>query len=316
MHVHSHGHGHDHAQAHGVDADAPADQRERQRRVLWWALAVNGILLVAEVIGGIVSGSLALLADASHMVSDVAGLVIALVAHHLVTRPNSSRHTFGLRRAEAMGALANALLLLGATGWIVIEAVGRLADPHPVEGGLALSVASLGLVVNIVSAVALARVRGDDLNVDGAYAHMMADTLGSIGAVGSAVAVLVWGAFWVDTVASVVIALLVLVSGWRLLSATTRVLMEAAPRGLDADDVEAAIADMDGVEGVHHLHLWSVSSDLPAMSAHVVMTPGIDLHEAQERGERIRGMLLERFGVGHSTLEFECHDCEAPAPVH
>lgn len=311
MHVHAHGHTHEHA--HGVDVDAPADQRERQRRVLWWALVVNGILLVAEVIGGLVSGSLALLADASHMVSDVAGLAIALVAHHLVTRPSSSRHTFGMRRAEAMGALANALLLLGATAWIVVEAVGRLADPHPVQGGLALWVASLGLLVNVVSAVALARVRGDDLNVDGAYAHMMADTLGSVGAVGSAVAVLLWSAFWVDTLASVVIAVLVLVSGWRLLSATTRVLMEAAPRHLDADEVAAAVAAMDGVEGVHHLHLWSVSSDLPAMSAHVVMTQGIDLHEAQERGERIRAMLLDRFGVGHSTLEFECHDCEDPA---
>lgn len=312
MHVHSHGHDH----AHGVDVDAPADQRERQRRVLWWALLVNGVLLVAEVIGGLVSGSLALLADASHMVSDVAGLGIALVAHHLVTRPSSARHTFGMRRAEAMGALANALLLLGATAWIVIEALGRLSDPHPVQGGLALWVASLGLVVNVVSAVALARVRGDDLNVDGAYAHMMADTLGSVGAVGSAVAVLLWSAYWVDTLASVVIAVLVLVSGWRLLSATIRVLMEAVPRHLDADEVEAAVAAMDGVEGVHHLHLWSVSSDLPAMSAHVVMTPGIDLHEAQERGERIRAMLAERFGVEHSTLEFECHDCESPAPAH
>lgn len=310
MSANSHDHaGHPHTHAVVIPSGEPATRR-RQTRVLWLALGVNLVLLIAEVIGGLVFGSLALLADAAHMLSDVAGLVIALVAQSLMARPHSEQHTFGLLRAEALGAQANAILLLASTGWILVEAVRRLGEAHTIDGGPVLVVATLGLLVNLGSAYALARVRGDNLNIEGAYAHMMADAAGSVGAIVAGAAVVLFGAVWVDTVASILIAALVLVSGWRLLKATTRVLMEAAPPNLDTSEVTAALRAESAVEDVHHLHLWSLSSDTPAMSAHVVLAGEMDLHEAQERGAALREMLLERFGIRHATLELECHVCE------
>lgn len=306
-HVHHHGHGHGHQR---IDPDAPDHLRRRQQRVLWFSLGINGLLLVAEVIGGIVFGSLALLADAAHMLSDVAGLAIALVAQSLMVRPHSPRHTYGLMRAEALGAQANAVLLLVSTGWIVYEAVQRISDPHPVQGGAVLVVAVLGLLVNVGSMWALARVRGDNLNIEGAHAHMMADALGSVGAIVAGLAVVTVGWVWVDTAASVLIAGLVLVSGARLLSATTHVLMEGAPSHLDVGEVSAAIRSTAGVEDVHHVHLWSLSTDTPALSAHVVMEGAVDLHGAQEKTVAIRERLHGEFGIDHSTLELECHACE------
>lgn len=309
--VHAHHDQADHPHTHAVvvPSDEP-ETRRRQGRVLWLALAVNLVLLVAEVVGGLVFGSLALLADAAHMLTDVAGLGIALVAQHLMARPHSERHTFGMLRAEALGAQANAILLLASTGWILVEAARRLGDAHSIEGGPVLVIATLGLLVNVGSAYALARVRGDNLNIEGAYAHMMADAAGSVGAIVAGAAVVLYGAVWVDTVASVLIAALVLVSGWRLLKATTRVLMEAAPPHLDTTAVTDALRAQPTVEDVHHLHLWSLSSDTPAMSAHVVLAGEMDLHEAQERGAALRLMLRERFGIRHATLELECHVCE------
>lgn len=316
-HDHGHGdHGHGgHAHDHGAElvaslADASTEERARQTKVLWFALGINGVLLVAEVIGGLVFGSLALLADAAHMLTDVAGLGIALVAQALMARPQTARHTYGLLRAEALGAQANAILLIASTGWIVVEAARRIGGEAHIDGGPVLVIATLGLAVNVVSAVALARVRGSSLNVEGAYAHMLADALGSVGAIVAALAVLLFDVTWVDTVASVVIALLVLRSGWRLLARTTRVLMEGAPAGMEASSVEAAIREVDGVDDVHHLHVWSLSSDTVALSAHLVMSGEIGLHEAQERGTDVRAVLSDRFGIQHATLELECHACE------
>lgn len=292
-----------------VPSDEP-ETRLRQTRVLWIALIVNGVLLIAEVVGGIVFGSLALLADAAHMLSDVAGLGIALVAQHLMARPRSDRHTFGLLRAESLGAQANAVLLLASTGWILFEAFRRVGEAHTIEGGAVLVVATLGLAVNVGSAIALARVRGDNLNIDGAFVHMLADAAGSVGAMAAGAAVLFWGAVWVDTAASVLIAGLVLVSGWRLLAATTRVLMEAAPAHLDAADIGEALRSNPVVDDVHHLHLWSLSSDTPAVSAHVVLAGEMTLHEAQDHGAALRAMLAEQFEIRYATLELECHVCE------
>lgn len=308
-------HDHHHHGVVRIPAAGSDAERARQNRVLWLALAVNGVLLVAEVVGGVVFGSLALLADAAHMLSDVAGLGIALVAQSLMARASSPRHTFGMLRAEAMGAQANAVLLLASTGWILVEAFRRAGQQVEIEGGGLLTVATLGLLVNVVSAIALARVRGDNLNVEGAYAHMVADALGSVGAIAAGVAVVLWDATWFDTVASVLIALLVVRSGWRLLRATTQVLMEGAPTGTDAAAVEQDILAVAGVTEVHHLHLWSLSSSVTALSAHVVLDGDLDLHGAQEHGDRVRTMLRDDHGIGHATLELECHPC-APDDTH
>ena len=294
----------------GAATHSHGASREMQRRALWLALAANAGFLVAEGIGGFAFRSLALLADAAHMLSDVAGLAIALVAQRLIDRPATARHSFGLQRAEVLGAQANGLTLVAVAGWIVFEAVRRIGEPADVVGGGLLVVALLGLGVNVGSAVLLARAQGRSLNMRGAFIHMAVDAAGSVAAVSAGVAVIAWGANWVDPLVSIAIAVLVLWSAWGLLRDTAHVLLEGTPRGMDPTGVEAALAADDDVEAVHHLHLWNLASDVPALSAHVVLRGAVSLHEAQASGERLKSLLGERFGIAHATLELECHSCD------
>lgn len=296
------------ARDHQHDLPAPG----RARRVLWCTLAVNAVLLGAEIAGGLAFGSLALLADAAHQASDVAALGVALVAQNLVTRPGSARHTYGLRRAEALGAQVNAVLLIAAAVWVFVEAAQRLGSEESINGTGVIVLATVALTLNVASAVLLRRVRGYDLNLRGAFLHMSADAAGSAGAVGAGVAVVTVDARWVDPVASILIGLLVVWSAWRLLRDTTHVLLEGAPRGLDLTAVESAIASTSGVAAVHHLHVWEVGSDLPALSVHVVLHGEPTLHDAQTQGVGLKAMLAQRFGIEHATLELECHECDAP----
>lgn len=283
---------------------------DRRRRALWIALGLNGTFLFAELIGGLVFGSLALLADAAHMLSDVAGLAIALVAQHLLDRPASVRHTYGLQRAEVLGAQANGVLLLATAGWILFEAARRIGDPPEVAGGGVLVVATLGLAVNVGSAVLLARASGESLNMRGAYAHMMADAAGSVGVIVAALAVITAGANWVDPAVSVLIGLLVVRTSWRLLRDTTHVLLEGTPDAIDAAEVERWFSTAPGVASVHHIHLWHLTSETTALSAHVVLHDQPSLHEAQARGDVLKDELWQRFAIAHSTLELECHRCD------
>lgn len=286
--------------------------RASQQRALWLALGLNGVFLVVEVIGGLVLGSLALLADAAHMLTDVAGLAIALVAQRLLAAPQSASHSYGLQRAEVLGAQANGVLLLASVGYIGIEAVRRLADPSAIEGPGLLVVAAGGLLVNVVSAVILARAKGESLNMRGAYVHMLADGAGSVAAVVAGVLVLTGGSPLADPLAALVIGALVLWSAWGLLRDTTHVLMEGVPRGLDPGAVQATMEAAEGVESVHHLHLWNLASDVPSLSAHVVLTGEVNLHEAQLRGDAVKATLAVDHGVEHATLELECHACATP----
>ena len=296
------GDGHD----HGVDVSG---LRDRQRRVLWWVLAANGGFLVAEVVGGIAFSSLALLADAAHMATDVTGLAIALVAQSLLGRPSSRRHSYGLQRAEVLGAMANGILLVATAGWIIFEAIQRFGDEVAVEGGGLLVLATLGLVVNVASALLLARVRGRSLNLRGAYVHMLADAAGSVAAIAAGVAIVVADAYWVDAAASIVIAVLVLWSSWGLLRDTVHVLLEGTPSEMDAERVIEVITATGAVDEVHHLHVWSLASDAPALSAHLVVDGSLTMHDAQERAAVVRRALEAEFGLIHSTLELECHPC-------
>ncbi len=295
------GHGHDHGSMRGA-----------QRKALVLSLGFNSVFLVAEVAGGLAFRSLALLADAAHMTSDVAGLVIALVAQRLLERPATSRHSYGMQRAEVLGAQANAITLFAVAGWIVFEAVRRIGEPTEVVGGGLLVVATLGLAVNLGSAVLLARARGRSLNMQGAFVHMAVDAAGSVAAIAAGVAVTVWNANWVDPLMSILIAAMVLWSAWGLLRATAHVLLEGAPAGIDPAEVEAAVSADAEVEAVHHLHLWNLASDVPALSAHVVIKGEVTLHDAQQSCDRLKTLLEERFGIEHATLELECHACDAP----
>ena len=305
--AHRHDHGDGHGHGHGR-----VSRRAAQQRALTLALAANAAFLVAEVVGGVAFGSLALLADAAHMLSDVAALAIALVAARLAVRPATARHSFGLQRAEVLGAQANGVVLLAAAAWILYEAVGRLDDSPDVVGGGLLVVALGGLLVNVGSAFLLHRAGGHSLNMRGALTHLLLDALGSVGAVMAGLAIVLWDATWMDPVVSIVLAVLVLWSAWQLLRDTTHVLLEGTPAGLDPDAITAALVADPDVDLVHHVHVWNLASDTPALSAHVVLNGERTLHDAQASGDRLKHLLLDRFGIEHSTLELECHACDGP----
>ena len=295
---------HDHAHVHGPDL------RSGQTRALKISLVANGLFMFVQFGAGLAFGSLALLADSAHMLSDVGALAIALVAHHLLQRPASDRHTYGLQRAEVLGAQANGLLLLVVAAWICFEAFRRMDGDHVVEGAGMASVAAIGLAINLGSAVLLRRNQGSSLNMRGAVLHMALDAIGSVAALGAGLGVLLWDATWLDPAASLVIALLISWSSLHLLREATHVLLEGTPRGTDPKEVKQALVDDAEVESVHHLHLWNLASDVPALSAHVVVRAETSLHDAQLHGDRLKKMLHERFGIGHATLELECHPCE------
>jgi cobalt-zinc-cadmium efflux system protein len=290
----------EHAFEHGGDIGRPG-----QRRTLGWALGANTALLVVEVAGGIVFGSLALLADAAHLVSDVAGLAIALGALALTGRPVSARHSFGFARAEVMAALVSALLLLAAGAWILFEGVARLGEPVPVQGAGLAAVATLGLVTNAGIAVLIHRAQGESLNMRASFVHLATDAAGSLGALLAGLAIWTWGWASADTIVSMATAGLVLWTGWGLLRESIHVLMEGTPRGLDPEKVLAAIGGVAGVVGVHHLHLWNLASDVPACSAHVVLSGQPTLRQAQQAAAAAKVVLAERFALTNVTLELE-----------
>ena len=284
--------------------------RHGQQRALLIAIVINGAYLVVEVAGGVIFNSLALLADAGHMLSDVGALAIALIAHRLMARPATARHTYGLQRAEVVGGFFSAVSLAIVVVWIVVEALGRLRHPEDVAGGGLLAVAGIGLIVNVLSAAMLARSKGSSLNMQAAFLHMAADAAGSVAVIVAAMGVIIWGVTWVDPVASILIGALILWAAAKVIKNTVHVLLEGSPRGMDAEEVERSMRQFEGVDGVHHLHLWNLASDVPALSAHVVLEGELDLHDAQQRGDRIKTMLAQRFGIEHATLELECHACE------
>ncbi|MDH3682180.1 MAG: cation diffusion facilitator family transporter [Acidimicrobiia bacterium] len=303
----AHGLGSSHGHGHTVDGN---------RRLLLLVLALNGGFMVVEIVGGILFGSLALLADAAHMASDVAGIVIALIAQSLIGRAPSQRLTFGLIRSEVLAAQANGILLVATGGWILYEALRRIGDAPEIAGGGVTVVASIGLLINVGSAWLLFGARHDNLNMRGAFLHMSADAAGSVAAVVAGLAALLGRLYWVDPAVSVLIAGLVLWAAWGLLRDATHVLLEGAPPHVTANDIVDAVADLPEVDGIHHLHLWYLASDSVALSGHVVLDGEPSLHEAQEVGDQVRQLLRERFGIVHATLELECHHCETATAAH
>jgi cation diffusion facilitator family transporter len=303
------GHGHTHA-----PVTAAGGQRHRLIVVLVLTLAV----LAAEVVGAVVSGSLALLADAGHMATDAAGIALALAAVTLAQRPARGRRTFGWQRVEILAAVANGLLLLGVAGYVLVEAVRRIGHPPEIGSGLMLAVAAVGLAVNLVSLGVLHRGRGESLNIRGAYLEVLADALGSVAVIVAAAVIMITGWTPADIVASAVIGVLVLPRAWHLLRDALDVLLEAAPRGVDLDDVRAHILEVEGVIGVHDLHAWTITSGLPVLSAHVVVT---EEALAAGHGGRVLDSLCEclgeHFDMDHCTFQLEAETHAGhEAPVH
>lgn len=304
---------HHHAHAHGTAAaslDTPPDRIRARTRALWIALGANGGFLVVQVVAGIAFGSLALIADSAHMASDVMALVVALIAQRLALRPPSARHTYGMLRAEVVAAQLNAVVLLAVSAWVIYEAVERFSHPSDVDALGVIVVGALGLLVNGVSAWVIRRASGNNLNMRGAFLHLASDAAGSFGVVVAGIVIAATGEDWVDPLTSILITVLVLIATVQLLRDATRVLLEGTPQGIDVDAVEQALADAPDVQAVHHLHVWSIGSETPALSAHVVLADAQTLHDAQVIGDRLKQTLADEFGIEHATLELECHDCD------
>ncbi|MBA2348948.1 MAG: cation transporter, partial [Solirubrobacterales bacterium] len=251
---------------------------------------------------GIISGSVALLSDAAHMVTDAASIALALGAAHLAQRPASAGYTFGLKRAEIVSAQLNGAALLVLAVLLGIEAAGRLFDPPEVEGGIVIVVGVTGALVNVAAAWRLAKAERRSLNVEGARAHVLTDLYGSVAAVVSGVLVLAAGFARADALAALVVVGLMLRSGFGLARSSTRVLLEAAPAGLDTEAIGQALCRAPGIIEVHDLHVWELTTDFPALSAHVLVAPGDDCHA---RRRELEQLLAERFGVEHTTLQVD-----------
>jgi cobalt-zinc-cadmium efflux system protein len=307
--------GHDHtAHSHGSSATAGAGHRGRLAAVLGLTVAVG----VAEVVGAVVSGSLALLADAGHMATDAVGIALALGAVTLAQRPARGRRTFGWQRVEILAAMANALLLFGVGAYVLVQAVVRIGSPTEIGSGLMLGVAGGALVANLAALFLLRRGRDESLNVRGAYLEVLADAFGSVAVLVAGVVIATAGWEPADTLASVAIGVLVLPRAWHLLREALDVLLEAAPRGVDLEDVRTHILGVDGVLGVHDLHAWTITSGQPVLSAHVVVT---DAALEAGHGGRVLDALCAcldaHFDVDHCTFQLEAGThADHEAPVH
>ena len=281
--------------------------RVESRRALATALALTASYTVVEVVGGVLAGSLALLADAVHMLSDNIALAVALGAAWLAAKPASSERTFGYRRAEVLAALANGVMLVALAIWIFVEAVMRLRDPGDPLGGWMLAIALVGMAVNVGAGFILSRARRHSLNVEAAFRHVFADLLGSVGVAVAAVVILATGWVEADPLVSMLIGVLILASAWSILRDSTEILLESAPRGIDADALGRRLASTPGVVEVHDLHVWTITSGFPALSAHVLVRPGDDCHG---RRRELETLLHDEFGIDHTTLQVD-HASEA-----
>ncbi|MEU5052548.1 cation diffusion facilitator family transporter [Streptomyces sp. NPDC021096] len=301
------GAGHDHGHSHGgpppgTSGTAAAAYKGRLRI----ALGITVTVLVAEIVGSALTGSLALLADAGHMATDAVGVSMALVAIHFANRPPGGRRTYGYARAEILAALLNCLLLLGVGGFILFEAVERLRNPTEVPGGMTVAFGLVGVIANLISLALLMRGQKESLNVRGAFLEVLSDALGSLAVVLSAVVIMLTGWTQADPIASLIIGLMIVPRTLKLLREALDVLLEAAPKDVDMDDVRAHIMALPGVEDLHDLHVWTITSGMPVLSAHVVVDPaaldsaghGKILHDLQ-------GCLGEHFAVEHCTFQLE-----------
>lgn len=284
---------------HGVIPDA-------DRRYLWIALALLSAFMLAEVIVAVLARSLVLLSDAGHMLSDVGAIAASLWAIRLAARPPSGAWTFGWKRAEILSAAGNGITLLVVSGIITFEAIRRLVSPPDVHGGAVLAVALVGVAVNVAATWALGRANRSSLNVQGAFQHILTDLYAFIGTVIAGVVILTTGFGRADAIASLVVVALMVKAAWGLLRQSGRVLLEAAPEGIDLTDVRAHLLDSEHVRDVHDLHVWTLTSDLPTLSAHVVIDDACftDNHTPQLL-DQLQACLVGHFDVEHSTFQLE-----------
>jgi cobalt-zinc-cadmium efflux system protein len=305
--AHDHAH-HSHAgHSHHAHAAGAVDGKNSSERILLIALVLTTAMMIAEAFGGWFSGSLALLADAGHMLVDALALLLAFLGARFATRPADARRTFGYGRLEVLAGFVNALTQFALVAFIVFEAVQRLFAPQPILSGVMLVVAIVGLLVNVLVLRTLHGHDPDDMNVAGASLHVLGDLLGSVAAIVAALAVGWLGWNWADPALSILVSLLILRSAWSLLRRSSHILLEGTPEGVSTAEVEAALRQADpGIRDIHHVHVWQLASGSRMATLHAGLHPGCDSGRALLA---INGMLRERFGVGHATVQFDPGDC-------
>jgi len=299
---HAHPHGRPAASEH-AHSHAPPPRDPAVWKALTWALVLTGGFGIVEAVGGWLAGSLALLSDAGHMFTDTAALGLALFAQWIARRPPSARATYGYARAEVLAAFVNALALLALVVFIVVEAVRRLLVPQPVAGGMVLVIALIGMLVNVVSAWILSRA-GGSLNTRSALLHVLSDLLGSVAAVAAGAVIMFTGWTPIDPILSILVSLLIVRSTWQLLAQSTGVLMEGVPAHLDYEEVGRALTQVAGVSAVHDLHVWQMSSDRAALSAHLLIREPAQWPQTLAAAQRL---LAQRFDIDHVTLQPTWH---------
>ena len=298
-HAGGHGHGHDHGAAVTADTD---------RRMLLGALGLILGFMLVEVVAGAVASSLALISDAGHMLTDAFSLVLALVAMRLAAKPARGRWTFGFKRAEILSAQANGITLLVLVGIFLYEAVQRLITPPQVHGALVVVTALVGIAVNAAAALLIRRANRGSLNVEGAFQHIVNDAWAFLATAVSGVIVLTTGFDRADAIATLVVAALMAKAGYGLVRDSWRIFLEAAPEGVDPVELGARLKELDGVVQVHDLHVWTITSGFPALSAHVLVAPGRDCHAVREG---LEGLLHREYDIEHTTLQVD----HAPAEI-
>ena len=303
-HNHSHDHGHHHAHDHAHGHPRGPHHHAASTRALAWSLGLTFVILIAEGVGGWMSNSLALLADAGHVLTDAGALGLSLFVAWLARQPGTPGKTFGYLRWEILAALINGATLLVISVWIVIEAMVRFKQPEPVAGGLMLGVALLGFLVNGVAVWLLHGVRDGSLNVRGAYLHVLGDMLASGGTVVAAVLIRYSGWLRADPIASLVTTVLIVAGAWTLVRESVDVLLEAAPPHIELDAVRDSVETIPGVESVHDLHVWTVTSGMVAMSAHAIVRDVANHQAVLERAHD----LLQEMGIHHVTIQLECDE--------
>jgi cobalt-zinc-cadmium efflux system protein len=306
--THHHNDHHEHAHGRGHEP-APGRVTSGGKRDLLIALSITFLMMIVEIVGGLLSNSLALLSDAGHMLTDNLALLLSFFAMTFASRPATERKTFGFYRLEILAAFVNGIVLVLISIYIIYQAYLRIVHPQPVQGMLMLIVAIIGLVANVIGALFLFKHSHTSLNIRGAYLHIIGDALSSVGVVIGGIVIIYTGWYLIDPLLSILISLVIIYGAWALVKESVNILLESAPAHIDIDTIAKEIAKVKGVREAYHIHLWTITSGVYAMSAHVLIDDQL-VSRSREVIDEIRSLLNDRFNVLHSTIQIECEKCD------
>ena len=310
--MHSHDHPHDHDHGHGGHHHHAVSATTMASNAFIIGIILNGLYVAVQVVAGIHSHSMALLSDAGHNLADVASLALSFMAFKLAKVKASEKYTYGYKKTTILAALTNAVVLLVTVGVLGYQSVNRLLHPLPVEGGLVAIIAGLGIVINFGSAMLFFRDKDHDLNTKGAYLHLLSDALVSLGVVVSGLVIRYTGWYWLDGAVSVIVLIFILLSTWSLLTGSLRLSLDAVPASINMSNIESTVLKMDGVESIHHMHVWAMSTTENALTSHLVLSESLNFDEKMKLVHKIKHE-LQHMNIHHATLELEsatmpCHD--------